>query len=73
VCGHFLWDGSKEEVVFPWADWDKISHPKDWGGCGIKDLSTFATSLLAKIGVVVIINGKYVDESGENIEHSSNE
>lgn len=49
-CGRFLWVGLKENEVFPWVAWEKISHPKEWGGWGIKDISRFSHSMVAKLG-----------------------
>ncbi len=49
LCSRFLWAGSKSEKVTPWIAWDKVAHPKEWGGWGIKNLACFSQYLAAKL------------------------
>ncbi len=66
----FLWARTKEDFVIPWVSWDKVARPKEWGGWGIKYLSSFASSLAAKSGWrlksmenlwTTIVKRKYID------------
>jgi len=47
MCRRFLWAGTEENTL-PWVAWDKIAMMKSWGGCGVKELSTFAMYLFTK-------------------------
>jgi len=56
--------------VLPWVDWDKVARPKEWGGWGIRYLSSLASSLAAKLGWrlistvnlwMTVIKRKYID------------
>lgn len=37
-----------------WVKWSRIATPKKWGGWGLKNLSTFAQALAAKLGWLLL-------------------
>eukprot|EP00253_Pinus_taeda_P004599 PITA_04599 len=62
--------GSKEDFVLPWVTWEKVERPKEWGGWGIKEITTFNPSLAAESGWIIIkmdnlwmkvVKQKYID------------
>lgn len=44
----FLWDGADEQNKIAWIKWDTVCLPKENGGLGIKDITTFNLALLGK-------------------------
>jgi hypothetical protein len=39
ICFKFLWEGSKDQYVFPWVNWEELAAPKILGGWGLKKTS----------------------------------
>jgi len=44
----FLWGGGPDNNKIAWIKWDKVCLPKEKGGLGEKDISTFNLALLGK-------------------------
>ena len=49
IMFQFLWSRVLNCKKFHLANWSSISHPKQWGGWGIKHLKVFNIALVAKI------------------------
>ena len=45
---NFLWGGSSEQNKIAWIRWDMVCLPKEEGGLGVKDITSFNISLLEK-------------------------
>jgi len=48
ICFKFLWFGKNDKKKFPLVKWRSITHPKDMGEWGLKNISIFLFSLAAK-------------------------
>lgn len=48
ICFKFLWEGSKDQYVFPWVNWVEMAAPKILGGWGLKNIFLFSKALAAK-------------------------
>ena len=44
----FLWGGGSDTNKIAWIKWDTVCLPKEKGGLGIKDISTFNLAMLGK-------------------------
>ena len=44
----FLWGGANDQNKIAWIKWDTVCLPKERGGLGIKDITTFNLALLGK-------------------------
>lgn len=44
----YWWHNSEQRKRIHWVAWDKMMLPKELGGIGFQDLSSFNQSLLAK-------------------------
>ena len=45
---NFLWGGVSEQNKIAWIRWETVCLPKEDGGLGVKDISSFNLSLLGK-------------------------
>jgi len=45
---NFLWGGSSDQIKIPWIRWETVCLPKEQGGLGVKDITSFNISLLGK-------------------------
>ena len=45
---NFLWDGAADQKKIDRVRWDKVCLPKEEGGLGVKDITSFNISLLGK-------------------------
>ncbi|XP_031131836.1 uncharacterized protein LOC116033219 [Ipomoea triloba] len=49
VMNSFWWKGGKRENKgIHWKSWDKLCHPKKWGGMGFRSLRDFNLAMLSK-------------------------
>ena len=44
----FLWGGGPDQNKIAWVSWKSVCLPKDKGGLGLKDITSFNTALLGK-------------------------
>jgi hypothetical protein len=52
----FIWSGSGDKTIQPWAKWDSLARPKSLGGWGIKNIFLFSKALAEKLGWRLISN-----------------
>ena len=45
---NFLWGGTSDQIKIPWIRWETVCLPKEQGGLGVKDITSFNISLLGK-------------------------
>ncbi|XP_019097316.1 PREDICTED: uncharacterized protein LOC109131143 [Camelina sativa] len=56
VLTRFWWDTKAEKKGMCWIAWDKLTHSKQDGGLGLRDLQDFNAALLGKIGWRILNN-----------------
>ena len=45
---NFLWDGASEQNKIAWIKWEAVCMPKEEGGLGVKDITSFNVALMGK-------------------------